>query len=140
MVDLVARVLINAAALFAAVKLVPGLSFPLSDTDDWLKLIIVAFVFGLINSYLKPIVKLLSLPVSLMTMGLVGFVINAAMLMLLALLSDALGLGFSIAGWPEGGLGLDVIVAALLGALVVSVVSTILSLLLGQKRILGIRV
>lgn len=137
MIDLLVRVLINAAALFVAVRFVPNVSFPLRTTEDWLKLLAVALIFGLINSYLKPIVKLLSLPISLFTMGLVGLVINVALLLLLALIGNQLGLPFELAGWPEGAFTLDVVVAALLASLVISIVSTVLSIALSGRRVLG---
>jgi putative membrane protein len=138
MIDFIIGLVINAAALMAAVQLVPGLSFDFGP--DWWKLALVALIFGVINTYLKPIVKLLSLPVSLFTMGLVGFVINTGLFLLLALASSQLDLGFLIQGWPTKAFTADVVVAAFLGSIVVSVVSTALSLALGQKRVLGMRV
>lgn len=137
MIDLLVKVLINAAALFAAVTLVPRVSFPLVTSLDWLKLAVIALIFGLINSYLKPIVKLLSLPISLFTMGLVGIVINVALLLLLALVGQQLGLPLQLAGWPESAFSIDTIVAALLASLVISIVSTILSVVLSGRRVLG---
>jgi putative membrane protein len=138
MIDLIVKLVINAAALMAAVQLVPGLTFDFGT--DWWKLALVALIFGVINSYLKPIVKLLSLPISLFTVGLVGFVINTGLFLLLALASSQLDLGFLIHGWPTQAFTADVVVAAFLGSIVVSIVSTVLSLALGQKRVLGMRV
>ena len=63
----------------------PTTSCPSTSGNDWWKLLAVALVFALVNSYIKPIVKALSMPIGLMTMGLVAFVINAAMLLLVAL-------------------------------------------------------
>jgi putative membrane protein len=140
MIDLLVKILINAAALAAAVILVPNVDFPLTTQDDFLKLLLVALIFGVINSYLKPIVKLLSLPISLFTMGLVGIVINVAMLLLVAAVSGQIDLPFRLAGWPGVPFSIDVLVAALLASIVISIVSTVLSLVLGQKRILGVRV
>src|ERR671917_1754870 len=91
--DSVVRLLVNAAALFVAVKFVPNVTFPLETAEDWISLLGVALIFGLINSYLRPIVRLLSLPISLLTMGLIGFVINTALLLLVALLADQVDLG-----------------------------------------------
>jgi putative membrane protein len=117
------RTVINAIALVAAVQLVPRVGF----AGEWWQLAIAAAIFGLINAYLRPIVKLLSLPLNLFAFGLVGFVINTALLMLLALISGQLELGFRLAGWPPGPLDLDVIVTAFLASLVVSVVSSVLA-------------
>jgi putative membrane protein len=124
MLDLVIRIVINAIALVAAIRLVPD-----ADFDGGLvKLIAVAAVFGVMNAYLRPIVKALSLPLTLLTFGLVGLVINTALLMLLALLSGQLGLGLTLHGWPPGAIDLNVIITAVLAALVVSIVSTLLAL------------
>ncbi len=140
MTDLLIKIAINGAALLAAVKIVPDIHFRFGN--DWWKVAVVALIFGLVNSYLKPIVKLLALPISVLTMGLVGIVINAAMLLVTAWASGQLidlKLGFSVGGFPPQ-FGVSAIGAAILGAIVVSVVATILSLVLGQRRVLGIRV
>ena len=122
--DLAIRVVIIAIALVVAVRVVPAARF---EGEFW-QLAAVAAIFGLINAYLRPIVKLLSLPLNLVSFGLVGFLLNAALLMLLALISGQLTLDFTLAGWPPGPIDLDVIVAALLTSLVVSAVSTALAL------------
>lgn len=124
MLDIVIRVVINAVALIAAVYIVPGASF----TGDLWKLIAVAAIFGLVNAYLRPIVRLLSLPLTLITFGLVGLIINTAMVLVTAGISDSAKLGFTLAGWPPGNIELDVIVAALLTSIVISVVSALLAL------------
>ena len=136
MSDFVVRLLVNAAALFVAVKFVPNVTFPLETAEDWISLLGVALIFGLVNSYLRPIVKLLSLPISLMTMGLISFVINAAMLLLTAALSNQLDLGFRIGDFPPELASSDTILGALVTALVISVVSTILNLALIPRRVL----
>ena len=132
MVELLIKVLVNAAALWAAIQLIPQLTF--NYGQDWWKLLVVALIFALINSYLKPIVKALSFPISMMTLGLVAFVINAAMLLLVALASDALKLGFKIGGFPPD-LNADAIVGALIGAIVISIVSAVVSIALTPRRL-----
>jgi putative membrane protein len=131
--ELVVKVLVNAAALWVAIQVVPQLSFDYGE--DWWKLLAVALIFALVNSYLKPIVKALSFPISLMTLGLVAFVINAAMLLVVALLSDQLALGFSVGGFPPD-LTADAIIGAVIGAVVISAVSTLVSLALTPRRLL----
>lgn len=131
MIDFIARTAITAVALWAAVQFVPQIDFRFGN--DWWKLAAVAIVFGLINSLIKPVVKLAALPVRLMTMGLVTFLINAAMLLLLAYISDQLKLNFTIGGFPPE-LDSDAIVGAILGSIVISVVSTVLGILdLGRR-------
>lgn len=124
MLDFVVRILINAIALVAAVRLVPGAEF----VGDWWRLAVLAAVFGLVNAYLRPIVKLLSLPLTLVSFGLVGLIINTAMVLVSAAISDNLHLGFTLGDWPPGAIEIDTLVAAFLTALVISVVSTILAL------------
>jgi putative membrane protein len=113
MMWLIVRLLMNAAALWVAIRFVPGISFD----GDWRLLLLVALVFGVLNASVRPILTLLSLPLLILTLGLFTFVLNALMLWLTGAVSDALGLGFHVAGfWP-----------AFLGALVVSLVSLLLS-------------
>jgi uncharacterized membrane protein YvlD (DUF360 family) len=71
-------------------------------------------------------------------MGLVGFVINTALLILVAFISDALDFGFRLAGWPGGPFGLDTIVAAFLASLVISIVATVLNIALAPRRLIGL--
>jgi len=132
-VELLVRVLINAAALFVAVQVVPQIKFNFGN--DWWKLLVVALIFALVNSYIKPIVKALSLPISLMTLGLIGFVINALMLLLVALASEQLKLGFKIGTFPPD-INADALIGALLGALVISIVSTLASIALTPRKLL----
>ena len=115
---MVIRLLINAAALWVAVRLVPGVSF---TGDGWL-LLFVALIFGLLNACLKPLLVILSLPFLLLTLGLFTFVLNALLLWITSALSGALGLGFHVAGFDS----------AFVGALVVSAVSITLSLFVSQ--------
>jgi putative membrane protein len=131
--DLIVKVVINAAALLVAVQVVPQIRFNFGG--DWWKVLVVALILGIVNSYLRPIVKALSFPISLMTLGLVAFVINAAMLLLAAFLSGQFALGLKIGGFPPT-LDADAIVGAVLGAIVISVVSTLVSLALAPRRLL----
>lgn len=141
MVEFVIKLAINAAAILAAVQLVPGLAFDLGpNLENWWKLALIALIFGAVNTYLKPIVKLLSLPVTLLTMGLAGLIINTGMVLLVAYLSSQLRLGFTIYRWPEGAFTVDVVWAAFLASIVISVVALALSVMLGQKKVLGLRV
>jgi putative membrane protein len=113
-VRFVLRLLINAAALWAATRIVPGVTY----SGDGVALFAVALVFGLLNALLRPILAFLSCPLLILTLGLFTFVINAVILLLTSALSGSLGIGFHVAGfWP-----------AFLGALVVSVVSVLLSI------------
>jgi putative membrane protein len=113
---LLLRILINAAALWVATQIVPGVT----HTGPWFSLLLVALVFGLLNALVRPILKLLTCPLILLTLGLFTFVINAIVLWLTSAVSESLGIGFHVAGF----------VPAFLGALVVTVVSVLLSVVL----------
>ena len=113
---LLLRILINAAALWVATQIVPGVT----HTGPWLSLLLVALVFGLLNAFVRPILKLLTCPLILLTLGLFTFVINAIVLWLTSAISESLGIGFHVSGF----------VAAFLGALVVTVVSVLLTVLM----------
>jgi len=117
---LVIRWLINAAALWAAAALVPGI-----DYLGWAALLIVALIFGLINALIRPILKVLTCPMQIATLGLFTIVINALMLMLLSWLADRFAIAFWVEQfWPD----------AVLGALVVSVVSIVGSIFLRDRK------
>ena len=114
------RLIINAAAIYVAVELVNGLSY----RGEWWGFLIIAFFFGLVNAVIRPIVALLTCPLIILTLGLFTLVINAFMLWLASWLSTQSGIGFSIDGfWP-----------ALLGALIISIVSFVLTSLLSDDE------
>lgn len=108
------RLVINALALWVATQVVNGITFK----GDWLLLVGVSLVFGVLNVVVRPVLKFLTLPFFIVTLGLFTFVLNAFMLWLTGLVSMALGFGFDVDG-PG---------AALVGGLVVTVVSFALSL------------
>jgi putative membrane protein len=110
----VIRLLVNAAALWVATAIVPGVTY----TGGPLPLLGVALVFGVINATLRPLAKILTFPLILVTLGIFALVINGLMLWLTSSLSEALGLGFHVSGFW----------AAFVGALVVSLVSLALSM------------
>ncbi len=111
------RLLINAAALWVAIQLVDGIE----HRGPWWSLLFVALVFGMLNASIRPLLKLLSLPIIILTLGLFIFVINALMLLLTGWLSGVLQLGFYVRGFWD----------AFLGGLVVSIVSLLLSMFMG---------
>jgi putative membrane protein len=112
------RWLINAVALYIAARIVPGIHIG----DSVLVVLGVALVFGLVNAIIRPILKLLTCPFIILTLGLLTLVINAAMLLLTSALSRAVGLTFIVEGfWP-----------AFWGALVVSIVSLVVTLLIRE--------
>jgi len=115
------RLLVNAAALGVAALVVDGISLN-SDTTGGkiLTLLIVAAIFGLLNAIIKPILNLFTIPLFVLTLGLITFVVNALMLWLTGAISSGTGLHFSVDG----------VSSKKRGALVISFVSWILNVLL----------
>ncbi len=116
---LVLRWLITAVALIAAANLVPGIT--IDDQNGWIAVLLMAVALGLVNAFVRPLLKLLSCPFVILTLGLFLLVINALCLWLAAWFANAVfGAGFIIAGfWP-----------AFWGSIIVSIVSFLLSLFL----------
>ena len=115
---------IATAITFAVVSYV----LPQIDYGDELSnLLIVAVIAGVINGLIKPIVQIFSLPLTILTLGLFGFFINAALLLLLAFVTDLVGLTFTVGGFPPD-LGLEAITAAFMGGIVITIVGSIVGL------------
>jgi len=108
--------LINTIAIMLAIKFVPGIIY----TGAWWGVLLVGIIFGLVNTFIRPFVKLFTLPLLVLTLGLFTFIINALMLKLTSFLSEQFGLGFHVEGFKP----------AFLGALIISLVSMVLSCLM----------
>ncbi|HSL25087.1 MAG TPA: phage holin family protein [Acidimicrobiia bacterium] len=114
--NFVIKVLVNAAALWVAARIVPGIDL----TGDIWQILLIALVFGLVNAFLKPLLKLLSLPVLIVTLGLFAIIINVILLAITAALME--------------GLTIDGFLAALLGSLVISVVGAVLNAVIPDAK------
>ncbi|HSC32952.1 MAG TPA: phage holin family protein [Gemmatimonadaceae bacterium] len=114
------RLVITAAALWAATRLITGISYE----GGWLGLLGVALVFGVLNAIVRPVLKFFTFPLFLITLGLFTFVLNAFMLWLASPVAAAFGLRFHVRGFA----------AAFWGALVVGIVSFLLSLLVPDRE------
>jgi len=108
------RLLINAAALWIATRLVSGIT----ASSDPATFLAVALVFGLLNALVGPLLRMLTCPLMILTLGFFTFVINAVILLLTSAVAGRFGLGFHVAGFWS----------AFWGALVVSIVSVLLSI------------
>jgi putative membrane protein len=122
------RALINAVSIFVAAYVVNTIlsptaityghvSYGLGDLDKWISLVLTGLVLGIVNAFIRPIIELVAVPITCLTLGLFHFVISAAMLLLVSVVP---GLGFQVDGF----------VAALLGAIVISIVGLVLSWIL----------
>lgn len=124
--SLLLRIVINAVAIWLAAQLLPGLTVVGGDDTSTTVLVyfVVGLLFGVVNAVVKPIVSAITFPLYIVTLGLFTLVVNALMLMLTGWLSEQTDYGLRIDGFGW----------ALLGALIVSVVSFLLSLLLPGKK------
>ena len=111
---LILRILINAVAIWLTSVLLSGLNF----SGNFLNLIVVAVIFGLVNAFIRPIVKLLTLPINVLTLGLFTLVINAIMLLLTVWISGTLS---------QTGSLLQNSFTVFLAAIIISIISTVLS-------------
>ncbi|KAA3642861.1 MAG: phage holin family protein [Chloroflexi bacterium] len=125
---LILRLAINAVALYAAIALLPGLT---PENSNWVAYIWMALIFGLINALVRPLLKFLTCPLIILTLGLFTLIINAAL--------------FYLTSWIGGQFGYGILFAepvwlnVFLGALVVTIVSVVLTTFLkdeleGKKR------
>jgi len=118
------RLVVNAIALWVATVVIEKITVTGgSSTEQAVTLIVVAAIFGVVNAVIKPVVKLLALPLFILTLGLITFVINALMLMLTSGIADLLKVPFRVDGF----------MAALLGGLVISFVSFLLNVILPKE-------
>ena len=114
------RLLITAASLWVAVKLVPGIQY----FGGWKGLFGVALVFGAVNAIVRPILLFLTCPLVFLTLGLFIFVLNAAMLLLTSAISHELGFQFVVTGF----------IPALIGSIVISITSAVLNVFVADEK------
>lgn len=120
----VLAVLANALALWVASALLPGIEFGGEGGDLALTVALVALVFGLLNAFVKPLLKLISLPLIVLTLGLFLVVVNALMLSLTSWFAGVLGLDFTVQSfWWD----------AVLGGLIISAVGVVTGMILPDK-------
>ncbi|MEO3972814.1 phage holin family protein [Streptomyces sp. CAU 1734] len=125
MMNFLVKTLANAGALAVAIWLIAGITLTGDSTGGKaLALVVVALLFGLVNFVVKPVVQLVTLPLFILTLGLITLVVNALMLLLTSWLADRLGLDFHVDGFWT----------AVLGGLVISVVSWALNVALPDKN------
>jgi len=137
------KLIINALALIAAALIVPDGRFKLDWHDaagnigllNVIYVLLLAAIFAVINTFIRPIAKLASFPLNVLTVGLFGFVLNAILVLLLAFAAGAIQshpYALKLAGFPPN-LSVDTIVAAIIGAIVISIVSTLLAFFVPDK-------
>jgi putative membrane protein len=120
MKSFIIRLLINAIALAVTISFVPGIYYD----GGWSGLLGLAFIFGVVNAIIKPIFSFLTCGFYILTLGLFTFIANAFMLYLTSVIATTFGLNFTI----------ENIWSAVVGALVISIISFVLSMMFGEKR------
>lgn len=125
MIGFLIRAVVAAIAIAVTAIALPSISYG----DDYTTLAVVAVIFGVVNGFVKPIVQLLSLPLRLATMGTIGFVINAALLLGVAWLATELGYTFTVGGFPPD-LTAETLGVAVIGALIMGVVTGVVGMVI----------
>jgi putative membrane protein len=115
MTKFVIRWVINAVGLYAAIWIVPGIEL----LGSWTGVLWLALIFGLLNALVRPLLKFLTCPLIILTLGLFTLVVNTLMLILTSRVGQAFGIGLAVDGFWT----------ALLGSLVISLVSIIMSVI-----------
>jgi putative membrane protein len=111
------RVVVIAVGLWVATLIVPGIGVGANTTASGIGTLLgVALIFGIVNAVLKPLIKVVGCPFYVLTLGLIGLVVNALLFMLVGALADGVGLPFEVSGFG----------AAFFGAIVVAVISFVL--------------
>jgi len=120
------RVAVNAVAVWVATRLIEGLT--VSGDSGWPRMVlflVIGLLLAVVNTVVKPVVKVLSFPLYILTLGLFGFIVTALMLELTAWLSEATPVTFAVA---------DFFWSAVLGAVVVTVATLVLNLILPDGK------
>jgi len=117
------QILVNAAALWVAVQIT---DMDWTGAEVW-QFLLVAVIFSLVNTFIRPILRIITLPITAVTLGLFLIVINALMLFLTQAISAELDLGLVVRDF----------LAAFLGAIVISIVGFVLSMVVGTGRMAG---
>ena len=118
------RLIINAIAMYAAVALLNGRGITPTPDANWLSFIWLALIFGVLNALIRPLLMVLSCPMIILTLGFGTLIINTILFVLAGMIGNSFGVGFKVDGF----------LAAFLGALIVSIVSMLLNLVIREDR------
>ena len=126
----VVNTVVTAVAFYVLTKLLPdaGLATGVTYAGELTGLLALAVIFGVVNGLIGPLVRILAFPLNLMTMGLVGFVVNGGLLLATAYVANSTGFDLQVGDFPPDLLTADTLVAAILGSIVLSVVGTVVRL------------
>ena len=119
--------IVTAIAFFVLTRFLPQF---VSYDGDLIGLVVISVVFGVVNGLIGPIVRLMALPIRMATLGLVGFLINAGLLLLTAWITSLMNFDLTVGDFPPTLLSIDTLVGAIVGAVVLSLVSTAVRLVI----------
>ena len=133
--EIVARTIGNAAGLWLATRILSGLSVPegAGAGPMWLNLAVLGLVLALVNSLVKPVAKVLTFPLYIITFGLFALVVNGAMLLLAGWLTNRIG-ALGAGGSVPLGLEVSTFGAAVVGSIIISVISSIIAVMLVDRH------
>jgi putative membrane protein len=126
----VVSTVITAIAFYVLTKLLPQADIATGVTykGELIGLLALAVIFGIVNGLIGPVVRILAFPLNLMTMGLIGFAINAGLLLVTAFVANSTGFDLTVGDFPPHLLKADTVVAAIVGSVVLSLVGTVVRL------------
>ena len=126
----VINTIVTAIAFYVLTKLLPeaDINTGVKYVGELTGLLALAVIFGVVNGLIGPVVRILAFPLNLMTMGLIGFAINAGLLLVTAFVANSTGFDLTVGKFPPHLLTADTIVAAVIGSIVLSVVGTVVRL------------
>jgi putative membrane protein len=116
---------ITALAFWVLTRFLPQF---VSYDGELVGLVVLAIIFGVVNGLIGPLIKTAAIPISFVTMGLVGFLVNAALFLITALIADSAGFNLTVGDFPPDLLTADTILAAIVGSVVLSLVGTVVRL------------
>jgi putative membrane protein len=108
-----------AIAFYGMTRFLPFVEY----TGETQGFIVLGVIFGVVNGLIGPVVKTLSIPISLVTMGLAGILVNAGLLLLVAFIAQSTGFDLTVGDYPPNLLTADTIVAAIIGSTIIGVVT-----------------
>lgn len=119
---------IISAAVAAIAVAVTAIVLPsISYGGDYATLAVVAVIFGVVNGFVKPVIQALSLPLRMVTLGAIGFIVNALLLLAVAWVADYLGYSFTVGGFPPD-LTAETFGVAIVGAAIISIVTAVVGI------------
>lgn len=119
--------IVTAIAFFVLTKF---LSQFVSYDGDLIGLLVISVIFGLVNGLIGPIVRILAFPLTMMTLGLIGFLINAGLLLITAGIASGMHFDLKVGDFPPDLFSINTLVSAIVGAIVLSLVSTVVRLVI----------